>query len=127
MPDNSLKTVMVAEDDKFLMKVYKVKLNKAGYNVVTATNGEAALELAVAEKPDIILLDIVMPKKSGLEVLEELRANPDFQKTPIVLLSNLSQEVDIDKATALGANGYLVKSNVQFKEVITTIEEHLAA
>jgi DNA-binding response OmpR family regulator len=117
--------VLVVEDETFLVKIYSVKLKKEGYDVQIATDGEEAVRLAASMLPDIILLDLILPKMNGFEALEKMRQNPDNKKTPVIVLSNLGQEEDIKRASALGANDYLVKANFSIQDVIGKIRSVL--
>jgi len=118
--------VLLAEDDKFLIQAYTHGLGRAGFTVISAPDGEVALEKIGAEKPDIILLDLIMPVKNGFEVLEELQKDEELKKIPIIILSNLGQETDIKKGKELGAADYLIKSNSSMNDVIAKIKEVLA-
>ncbi|MEK7610226.1 MAG: response regulator [Patescibacteria group bacterium] len=118
-------TIVLAEDDKFLSTAMGDKLAREGFRVVRALNGEEAVSQIKAEKPDLVLLDLIMPKKTGFEVLAEVKADPQTRDIPIIILSNLGQESDIDKARALGAADYFVKSNVDMKEVVVRVKEWL--
>ena len=120
-----MKKVLIAEDDRFLMKMGQAKLTKGGYEVIPAVNGDEALSKAKKEKPDIILLDIIMPQKNGFEVLELLRKDKKFKKTPILILSNLGQESDIKRGKELGATDYIVKSNMSISEVLKKVESYV--
>lgn len=115
--------VLVIEDDSFLVDAYSTKLKKAGYQLTLATNGEEGLSQAAQVKPDIILLDLLLPKRNGFDVLGDLKASPKLKKIPVVVLSNLGQEKDIEQVRQLGATDYLIKANVTMKTIIDTIEE----
>lgn len=119
------KKILVVEDDKFLRKVYESKLPKEGFTVVSAADGEAGLEAIKKEKPDLVLLDLIMPKKTGFEVLEALQSDPKAKPPVILVLSNLGQEEDIERSKALGATDFLVKSNLSIKEVVERIRGYL--
>ncbi|MFH0818730.1 MAG: response regulator [Patescibacteria group bacterium] len=123
--EKTKKQILVAEDDKFLRKVYQVKLAKEGFDVIIAKDGEEALKMALQNKPYLILLDMVMPKMSGFDVLEAIRANKDTQKTKVIILSNLGQDSDIQKGKELGVLEYVVKSNTNLEDVISIIRKHL--
>jgi DNA-binding response OmpR family regulator len=123
---SSKATILVAEDDAFLMKVYKNKLTGLNYNLLTAGDGEEALKIAQEEIPSIILLDLVMPKKNGFEVLEALKAEKTTTHIPVIILSNLGQDGDVEKGKKLGAVDYIIKANVAIDEVVRKIEEHLS-
>ncbi len=120
------KKILLAEDDKFLSTAMGDKLTREGFMVLHASNGVEAVVIAKAEHPDLILLDIIMPQKTGFEVLTELRLDPATHDIPVIVLSNLGQEVDIKKARDLGAIDYLVKSDVEMKTVVEKIKEELA-
>jgi two-component system, OmpR family, alkaline phosphatase synthesis response regulator PhoP len=106
--NKSLK-ILVADDEKDIRKLISFVLQKHGYQVVEAVNGTQALQLAKDEKPDIVLLDLMMPQVNGFEVCRQLRSNPTTSKTPILMLSAKSQSSDIMDALLLGAAYYLVK------------------
>jgi DNA-binding response OmpR family regulator len=114
--------IMIVEDDPTLRDIYTTRFSAEGYTVATASDGEAALTTAVKEKPDLILLDIMMPKISGFDVLDILRATPETKDTKIVVMSALSQTADIEKGKSLGASAYLVKSQVTLSEVVEKVK-----
>ncbi len=116
-----MKKVLIVEDDKFLLSAYRVKLTKAGFEIKIATDGEEALKILREDKPDVILLDLVMPRKDGFAVLEELKTNPVWKSIPVIVLSNLSQKEDLEKAKALGAKDYLIKSDLSLKDLVEKI------
>lgn len=117
--------VLVAEDDVFLAGVHKSKFTKEGFEVIMAVNGAQALELAKKNKPDIILLDLIMPVMDGFEALKCLKSDPATKSIKVVILSNLSQEEDKKRVMDLGALDYIVKSNVSFHEIITMVKKIL--
>lgn len=119
------KYILVAEDDKFYANIYKTKLAKEGYEVVVAGDGAQALKLARQKKPDLILLDLVMPIKDGFETLKELKADANLKSVKVVVLSNLGQEEDIKKAKELGAQDYLVKTNVSIGQMMSKIKSFI--
>lgn len=119
--------ILVAEDDKFLDSAYKAKLSKTGFEVQIATDGDEALAMLETFTPDIILLDLVMPKRDGFATLEELKKSPKFQNIPVIVASNLGQKEDLDKARALGAADYIIKSDLSLDALITKILETLQA
>lgn len=120
MPEKPIR-ILVVEDETFLVKIYSVKLKKEGFDVVIATDGEQAVQMAAETKPDIILLDLILPKMNGFDALEKMRQNAELKKTPVIVLSNLGQDEDIKRAQALGATDYLVKANFSIHEVIAKI------
>lgn len=109
MTDQKKIRVALVEDDQMLSEMYKIKFQKEGFDIITATDGSTGVELVLKENPDILLLDIIMPRMDGFQVLKMLR---DKKMTlPIILLTNLGQEEDIKKGRMLGATDYFVKSN----------------
>ncbi len=119
------KRILLVEDDDALANVYLVRLQAEGFDVERVTNGEDALATAVSYKPDLILLDIMMPKVSGFDVLDILRNTPETANLKIVILTALSQAADKQRALALGVDEYLVKSQVVITDVIDRIKHHL--
>lgn len=104
------KTVLLIEDDVFLSNLLTSRLTKAGLNVVRAYDGEEAIEKLRDQKPDLVLLDIIIPKKTGFDVLEEIQNYPLIKDVPVIIISNLGQESDIQRAMMYGIKGYLVKA-----------------
>ncbi len=125
MSDPIKPRILLVEDDEALAKVYLTRLETEGFEVSHCSNGETALSQALSFKPDLILLDVMMPKISGFDVLDILRNTPGTAKTKIVILTALSQPSDLDKAKSLGADEYLVKSQVVIADVIATIRSSL--
>lgn len=124
--DTEKKTIMVVEDDMFISDIYDVKLTAAGYNVISANNGRDAIEkLNSGIYPHLMLLDIVMPYMDGFDVLEALSQKEKLRHIPIVLLTNLSQKEDIDRAMNLGASDYLIKSHFTPSEVLSKVEKYI--
>ncbi|MCK9344742.1 MAG: response regulator [Candidatus Pacebacteria bacterium] len=119
------KKLLIVEDDEHVAKVYDVKFSKEGYQTVFATNGEDAIAKITTEKPDLIILDLMMPLKDGFGVLEEIKKNPDLARIPVIVLSNLGQPSDQERALALGANEYLVKVNYSMQEVVDKVKSYL--
>ena len=120
--------ILVIEDDKFLIKALQDHLKRSGFEVVVALDGEEGMKLIISEKPDLALLDLIMPKKDGFEVLAEVKGNSDdkIKNIPIIILSNLGQESDLKKGIELGAVDYLIKSEFRLKVVVKKIKETLA-
>lgn len=116
---------MLVEDDLTLVKIYKTKLTKSGFAVLHVENGKECLEKASEFKPDIILLDVIIPKLDGFAVLQELKSNSRTRKIPVIMLTNLGQNEDIEKGKRLGACGYLVKSSFTPAELLKKIKEVL--
>jgi len=118
--------VLLVEDDVALRDIYSARFTAENYDVVTASDGEMALTQAVKEKPDLIILDVMMPKISGFDVLDILRATPETKDTKVIMMTALSQTSDVDKGKSLGADEYLVKSEVTLTDVIDKAKEVLA-
>lgn len=114
--------VLIIEDDQFYAKIYKKKFEVEGHVVEACFDGEAGLAKLKEFAPDIILLDIMMPKLDGFEVLEQIKANPSFKNIPVVMMTNLSTEEDKAKAQEKGAQLYIVKSDLTPSQVITAIK-----
>ena len=124
--DNSKKyKILLVEDDESLSNVYVTRFEAEGFDIRRAGNGEDALATAINYQPDIILLDIMMPKVDGFDVLDILKNTNKTKDLKIIMLSALSQEMDIDKATKLGADDYLIKSEVTIADVVEKIKKEL--
>jgi two-component system phosphate regulon response regulator PhoB len=121
------KRILLVEDDKFLRRACEAGLKQRGFTVTTATDGEEALRLARGERPDLILLDMLMPKLSGLEVLKALRADAATRALRVLVLSNSSREQDVQEVTRLGVEGYLVKSDLSLQELGERVARILGA
>lgn len=117
--------VMVVEDDASLREIYSIRITAEGYEVVSAGDGEEALAVAVREKPDLILSDVMMPKISGFDMLDILRSTPETASIKVVMMTALSAEDQRQRGERLGADRYLVKSQVGIEDVINTIHEVL--
>jgi DNA-binding response OmpR family regulator len=117
--------ILLAEDEEFVARSYIRKLQVEGYEVIHAHNGDEALKLMDLEKPDLVILDLMMPIKTGFEVLQSLKASGKKEYPPIIVASNLGQKTDIDTALSLGATDFLIKSNISLKELIAKVQEHL--
>lgn len=119
------KLIIVAEDDLYYANIYKVKLAKEGYEPIVVGNGEWALKFARERKPDLMILDLVMPIKDGFETLKEIRADEKLKDLKVLVLSSLGQEEDIKRAKELGANGYLVKTDIAINDLMEKIKEQV--
>lgn len=117
--------IVIAEDDKYISIAYKDGLGRAGFEVITALDGQSAIDQIKSQAPDLVLLDLIMPVKNGFEVLTEISADKILKKIPVIILSNLGQNTDISKGKELGAVDYLIKSDFSMKDVIEKIESHL--
>jgi len=117
------KKVLLVEDDEFLSELYATKLKLEGYDVILANDGEKGLRLAGEKTPDLILLDIIMPKKDGFEVLKGLKEKDTTKSIPVILLTNLSQKDEVKKGLDLGAIDYLIKAHFMPSEVVKKIKQ----
>lgn len=118
-------TILMIDEDRFLRKIYRDKLSRAGFKFLEATNGEEGLNKVVSERPDIILLDLILPRKNGFDVLYEIKANKEIRDIPVIILSNLSQDSDVERGISLGAEEYLVKPEVSLTQVIDKVKQQL--
>ncbi len=119
------KKILLVEDDDTLANVYKTRLHAEGFDLKRVPNGEEALAAALEYKPDLILLDIMMPKVSGFDVLDILRNTPETTNTKVIMLTALSQDSDRQRAEEMGVDDYLVKSQVVIADVVERIKRHL--
>ncbi|MFA9230597.1 MAG: response regulator transcription factor [Microgenomates group bacterium] len=119
------KKILLVEDDDGLANVYRMRLEAEGFSVHRVPNGEDALAAAVEFRPDLILLDVMMPKVSGFDVLDILRNTPETANMKVVMLTALSQDSDKEKAEKLGADDYMVKSQVVIADVVERVKHHL--
>jgi len=119
------KIVFLVEDDLFLSDMYRTKFELSGYEMPHAEDGETAIRMIRDAHPNLVLLDIVLPKKSGFDVLKEIRADAELSKVPVILLTNLSQKDDVDKGFKLGANDYIIKAHFTPAEVVAKVEKAL--
>ena len=117
--------ILLVEDDTDLATAYKTRMEAEGFNVSRCDNGESALTMALDFRPDLIVLDIMMPRISGFDVLDILRNTPETKNIKIIILSALSQPTDIEKARKLGVDEYLVKSQAVISDVMSRIRYHL--
>jgi len=120
-----MKKILFVEDESALQETFKDFLNQEGYQIVSALDGEIGLRLAKTEKPDLILLDLILPKKDGFEVLEELKKEEGTKDIPVIVLTHLEEMEDVQKAIELGARDYLVKANYSLVEVGEKIKKAL--
>ena len=119
------KRVLLVEDDRFLRRACEKSLQQQGFTVSTAPDGEEALRAIRADPPDIILLDLLMPKVSGFEVLKDIRSDEKTRSIPVIILTNSSKETDIREIRSLGVTGYLVKANLSLEELGSQVKQAL--
>ncbi|HZW95095.1 MAG TPA: response regulator [Candidatus Eremiobacteraceae bacterium] len=118
--------ILLAEDDRFLRKSAGAMLHRQGFIVMAAEDGEEALRLARTENPDLILLDLIMPKMQGFDVLRALKSDPHTSPIPVIILSNLGQELDSVAAREMGALDYWVKSNLALEELAMRVGQAIS-
>lgn len=121
----SKKRILIIEDDLILQKALQEFLTAEGFDVIVASDGEEGLRFARAKEPNLIVLDIILPKVNGFEVLKEIKSDIKIKEVPIVLLTNLGGMNDVERALALGASTYLVKSDYSLEEIFQKIKETL--
>lgn len=126
MAEQPLKKILVIEDDQFYSNIFQLKLSKEGFEVHTAADGEQGIAKAKEVKPDLILLDMIMPVKDGFETLKELKADEHLKSINVIVLSNLGQENDIASTKTLGAADYIVKANMSVQEMVEKIRKYVA-
>lgn len=124
-PEGKKRKLLLVEDDTFLAGIYVSKFDQAGFDTLLAIDGVTGLELAQKELPDVIILDILLPKMDGFEVLERLKADPKTKNIPVILLTNLSQQEDVERGLRLGAADYLIKAHFVIEDIIAKINKVL--
>ena len=117
--------ILLAEDDRFLRKAAETALKRQGFTVLAAVDGEEALRMARTDAPHLILLDLIMPKLQGFEVLRALKADAATAAIPVIILSNLGQDSDVKQAMEAGAAGYFVKANLSLQDLVKRVGEVL--
>jgi len=120
-----MKTILFIEDESALQKTVGLVLNQEGYEVLSALDGELGLKMAQKKRPDLILLDLILPKMHGFEVLKALKDNPETKDVPVIVLTNLEGISEVDKALELGATTYLVKASYTLEELVSKIKTAL--
>ena len=118
-----MKTILFIEDEFAIQKTFGETLTKEGYEVIQALDGEVGLKMAKAKKPDLILLDLVLPKVHGFDVLKQLKENKETKEIPVIVLTHMESIGDVDKAVELGATTYLVKTQYTLEELIEKIKK----
>ena len=119
--------ILVAEDDRFLRKAAEMALKRQGYTVLTAADGEEALRTARSVLPDLILLDLIMPKLNGFDVLQALKKDAPTAHIPVIILTNLGQDRDVQQAMDAGATAYFIKTDLSLQALVQRVEETLTA
>ena len=124
MADNKIKILLV-EDEEMLAIMYEVKFKNEGFDLIKALDGAQGLEMAKSTQPNFILLDIIMPKIDGFSVLKSLKEEESTKDIPVMMLTNLGQDEDIERGRQMGAVGYLVKANITPAEVVEAVKVEL--
>lgn len=125
MPKDKQQKVLIIEDEETLSQMYEMKFQKEGFEVATALDGQAGVDQVKKFKPEIILLDIILPKLDGFTVLEQIKADDTAKNIPVIMLTNLGQSEDVEKGKKMGAVDYLVKANCTPMDVVKKVQEHL--
>jgi len=120
-----MKKILIIEDDPFLSEMYAAKFNQNDFQTEVATDGKSGLAKIKADRPDLVLLDIVLPKMDGFEILKAIKGDPKFKDIPIVLLTNLGQKSEVEKGLSLGADEYIIKAHFTPTAVVAKIKEIL--
>jgi len=113
--------ILIVEDDKFVRELISHKLTEEKFEVSSAKDGEEGVVKIESEKPDLVLLDLILPGIDGFEVISRIRKNPDIESMPIVILSNLGEKNDVDRGIKLGANDYMIKAHFTPKEIVEKV------
>lgn len=119
-------SILLVEDDQMISTMYQTKFSMEGYAIEVASDGAAGLEKVKTTKPDVILLDIILPKLDGFAILKEVKSNPETAKIPVILLTNLGQDEDVKKGKTLGADDYFIKSNHTPAEIVEKVASLIA-
>jgi len=119
------KKILIIEDELILCELLQKKLGEEGYEVSVAKDGEEGLRRIREEKPDLILLDILMPKMGGLEMMEEMEKEPELKRIPVIIISNSGQPVELDRAKQLGAKDWLIKTEFDPQEVVDKVKKQI--
>ncbi len=118
-----MQNILLVEDDPFLIDIYTTKLEESGFSVEVANDGEVALRKARENKPDLVILDIVLPQIDGWEILRRIKSEPEFKNLKVIILSNLGQKEEVEKGIKLGAAKYLIKAHYTPSQVIKEIKK----
>ena len=120
-----MKKILIIEDDPFLSEMYSAKFSQSGFQTELATDGKLGLEKIKTSQPDLVLLDIVLPKIDGFEILKEIKEDSKLKKIPVILLTNLGQKNEVEKGLALGADEYIIKAHFTPTAVVAKVKEVL--
>ena len=117
--------ILIIEDEEILYTLLQKRLSSEGYDVEVARDGQEGLEMLQKDKPDLVLLDIIMPRKNGFEVLEIMQKDEELRNIPVVIISNSGQPVELDRAQELGARDWLIKTEFDPKEVLAKVKNQI--
>jgi CheY-like chemotaxis protein len=120
-----MKTILLIEDEEIIYNLLQKKLANEGYRVILSKDGEEGIAAAQKEKPDLILTDIIMPKKDGFEVLEAVKMDPNLSSVPVIVISNSGQPVELERVKQLGAKDWLIKTEFDPKEVVDKVKKQI--
>lgn len=120
-----MKKILIIEDEEIIYNLLQKKLSNEGYEARVAKDGQQGIDMLKQEKPDLVLLDIVMPRKGGFEVMEEMQKHESLKDVPVVIISNSGQPVELDRAKELGARDWLVKTEFDPQEVIEKVKKQI--
>jgi len=121
-----VKHILLVEDDRFLIDIYSTKLKQSGFSVEVVTTGDEVLKRIAEKKPDLLVLDIVLPQLNGWQLLKKIKANPKLKDLKVIILSNLGQKEEVEKGMSLGASKYLIKAHYTPSEVVGEIKKLLS-
>ena len=119
------KKILIIEDEEFVRELYEETLQRAGFSIVTAIDGNEGFSKVISEKPDLILLDIMLPKMNGLDMLKKIKKKETVKNIPVILLTNFSQESVIKEGFSLGAAGYLIKADYTLEKIVEEINKFI--
>lgn len=119
------KIILFVEDEAALQGVFGDAFTQEGFKIISALDGETGLQLAKTQHPDLILLDLILPKKDGFAVLEALKSDPETASIPVIVLTNLESSADVERAISMGAMSYLVKANYKLDEVVAKVRDSI--
>ncbi|OGY64072.1 MAG: hypothetical protein A3I89_02245 [Candidatus Harrisonbacteria bacterium RIFCSPLOWO2_02_FULL_41_11] len=122
----NMKKILLIEDDPFLSSLLGNRLKKEGFDLTLVRNGNEAMKALKTQKPDLALLDIILPGKSGFEVMEEIKLDPQTAKVPVFIISNLGQDTDVQRGEELGAKEYIVKARISIDEIVEKVKNFLS-
>lgn len=125
MNEKTKNKIAVVEDDPFLNRAFILKLSSAGFDTISIKDGREAVDIIRKEFPDLILLDLMLPRRSGFDILAEIKGDEKLKKIPVLILTNLGQEEERKKGLEMGANEYLVKTDIKLEEVVEKINRYL--